>query len=105
MALSWTMDKIGVLARSADDCGLVLAAIAGPDPEDPTTLPEPWRYVPAAAEKRFRLGVVAKAWEKMDPEVPATFDAALQALRKMATLEEVSLPDLPFGAAAGTLIT
>src|SRR5688500_8771484 len=39
MALSWTMDKIGPLGRSADDCGLVLAAIAGADPRDPHALP------------------------------------------------------------------
>ena len=38
MALSWTMDKIGPMARTADDCALVYAAIAGPDPADPTTL-------------------------------------------------------------------
>ena len=35
MALSWTLDKIGVLARSAEDCGLVLHQIAGADDEDP----------------------------------------------------------------------
>ena len=37
MALCWTLDKLGPLARSADDCGLVLSAIAGHDPRDPTT--------------------------------------------------------------------
>src|SRR6476660_8735175 len=36
MALCWTMDKLGPLCRSADDCGIVLAAIAGPDKLDPT---------------------------------------------------------------------
>ena len=40
MALSWTMDKLGPLGRTAEDCGLVLAAIAGPDPADPSTLPD-----------------------------------------------------------------
>ena len=37
MALCWTLDKLGPLARGADDCALVLAAIAGADPADPTT--------------------------------------------------------------------
>ena len=37
MALCWTLDKLGPIARTADDCGLVLAAIAGVDPNDPTT--------------------------------------------------------------------
>ena len=35
MALSWTMDKIGPMCRSAEDCGLVLQAIAGADSKDP----------------------------------------------------------------------
>jgi len=37
MALCWTLDKLGPLCRTVDDCGLVLQAIAGPDPKDPTT--------------------------------------------------------------------
>ncbi|MFQ5690787.1 MAG: amidase family protein [Gemmatimonadota bacterium] len=37
MALSWTMDKLGPMCRSADDCEIVLRAIAGPDEHDPTT--------------------------------------------------------------------
>src|SRR5437667_6130924 len=37
MALSWTLDKIGPLCHSAEDCGLVLHEIAGADPEDPTS--------------------------------------------------------------------
>lgn len=36
MALSWTMDKLGPMCRSAEDCGLVLEAIAGPDVRDPS---------------------------------------------------------------------
>src|SRR2546425_9699676 len=36
MANSWTMDKIGPMARSAEDCRLVLEAINGTDPQDPT---------------------------------------------------------------------
>ena len=46
MALSWTMDKLGPLARTAEDCGLVLAAIAGPDPADPSALDRPLRRSP-----------------------------------------------------------
>ncbi len=105
MALSWTMDKIGVMARSVDDCGTVLGVIAGPDPEDPTTLPEPWKYDSSAPKGKFRLGIVAKAWDKPEPEVPSVFDEALKILGSFSTLEEASLPELPFGATAGTLIT
>ncbi len=38
MALAWTLDKLGPMAKSAEDCALVLAAIAGPDPADPATV-------------------------------------------------------------------
>ena len=44
MALCWTLDKLGPLALTADDCGLVLDAIAGPDPHDPTAAHRPFRY-------------------------------------------------------------
>jgi aspartyl-tRNA(Asn)/glutamyl-tRNA(Gln) amidotransferase subunit A len=105
MALSWTMDKIGVMARSADDAGEVLSVIAGPDPEDSTTIPSPWRYSVTPPRRKFRVGVVANAWEKPEPEVPAAFAAARKELEAVATLEEVNLPDLPFGATAGLVIT
>src|SRR6185295_5558938 len=62
MALCWTLDKLGPMARSADDCALVLAAIAGPDPRDPTTDGE-FRYpergaLAGGATRRFPIGVV-----------------------------------------------
>src|SRR5437764_8314193 len=46
MALSWTLDKIGPLCRSAEDCGLVLHQIAGPDPEDPGSAHRGFTYAP-----------------------------------------------------------
>ena len=60
MALSPTMDKLGPLARTAEDCGLVLAAIAGPDPEDPSASGR--RFVPPGARpvRRYRLGDSAR---------------------------------------------
>src|SRR5262245_60431344 len=44
MALCWTLDKLGPLALTADDCGLVLGAIGGPDPADPTASDRGYRY-------------------------------------------------------------
>ena len=41
MLLSWTLDSIGPMARSVEDCALMLNALAGPDPRDPTTLGQP----------------------------------------------------------------
>ncbi len=46
MALSWSMDKVGPICRSALDCGLVFQAINGPDPADPSTQDIPFNYAP-----------------------------------------------------------
>ncbi len=105
MALSWTMDKIGVLARTADDCGLVLNAIAGPDPSDPTTIDKPWRYAREAEPRAFKLGVVRKAFEKVEPEVKSAFDEALRRLDGVAAVEDVTLPEFPYDAVAVTIIS
>ena len=55
MALAWTLDKLGPLARSVDDCAIVLAAIAGPDPKDPTTTGDSFRHKAPAGAPRAAL--------------------------------------------------
>src|SRR5262249_60324626 len=55
MALSYTLDKLGPMARSADDCGLVLAAIAGRDPLDARSVARPFRYPEERPEKEDRI--------------------------------------------------
>jgi aspartyl-tRNA(Asn)/glutamyl-tRNA(Gln) amidotransferase subunit A len=104
MALSWTMDKIGVMARSAEDCGAGLALIAGSDPKDPTAIRERWSYAPHRPKGRFRLGIVRKPWEQPEKGVETAFAEALSVLREFADLEEAAIPPLPFGATAGTII-
>jgi Asp-tRNA(Asn)/Glu-tRNA(Gln) amidotransferase A subunit family amidase len=46
MTLSWSMDKIGPIARTVEDCALVFNAIYGPDGEDQTLYDAPFNYVP-----------------------------------------------------------
>ncbi len=97
MALAWSLDKVGPLARSADDCGLVLDAIAGPDPADPSAAPRPFRYDDAdPAGRRFRFAVCRRAVEACDPGVRASFEASLADLAAIGTLEEVEFPELPY---------
>ncbi|MBL8818190.1 MAG: amidase [Planctomyces sp.] len=58
MTLSWTMDKLGPIARTIDDCGLVFEAIHGSDPADPTTV-DRWFNWPVAADlTQVRIGHV-----------------------------------------------
>ncbi len=106
MALSWTLDKIGVLARAADDCGQVLAGIAGHDPQDSWSATAPYGYHRAAGRRRkFKIGIVKNAWGKPEPEVTEVFAEALRVLGRLATLEDVSLPDVPTNPAAGIIVS
>jgi aspartyl-tRNA(Asn)/glutamyl-tRNA(Gln) amidotransferase subunit A len=95
MALCWTLDKLGPLALTADDCGLVLDAIAGPDPDDPTASDRPYRY-DAADRKSFRFGMVKGVTEGSEEAVVENFTRSLEALRKIGSVDEVTLPDLPW---------
>lgn len=106
MALSWTMDKLGPMARTADDCGLVLAAIAGADPLDPSASSRDYIYSSGGPpQPPFRLALVKEITEKIQPEVKANYEQALEVLRPIATFTEVELPDLPYGTVAGTIIS
>ncbi|MDT8367703.1 MAG: amidase [Longimicrobiales bacterium] len=88
MALSWSMDKLGPLCRSVEDCALVLDAIHGADPRDPSTrtLPFPWDAERPLSE--LRVGFVPEAFEE------GGFDArALEVLRGLGVDPiEVTLP-------------
>jgi aspartyl-tRNA(Asn)/glutamyl-tRNA(Gln) amidotransferase subunit A len=99
MVLSWSLDKIGALGLGADDCGLVLEAIAGPDPLDPSASDRPFRYEARDAPGRsFRFGVLRAAAEVADAAVRARFEEALEVLRAIGTVEDVPLPALPYEA-------
>src|SRR5579875_2852929 len=105
MALCWTLDKLGPMCRTADDCGLVLDAIAGPDPADPSSATRPYRYAPDDERRDgFRLAVLRGADENAQPEVAANYRAALDALRAVATIDEVDLPDFPYGAVINVVL-
>src|SRR5260370_881675 len=74
MALSPSMDKIGPLARSAEDCARVFAAIAGHDPRDRSTLPFDKAAFTYSASlelkaRKLKVGWLTNAWKKMEPGV------------------------------------
>ena len=64
MSLSWTMDKIGPVARTVEDCAIVLNAIAGPDGVDPTLYDVPFNYTPTIDLKKLRIGYLKRDFEK-----------------------------------------
>ncbi len=107
MALSWTLDKLGPMCHSADDCALVLAVIAGRDRLDPTTagrsfvFPEP----AANAPKRFRVGIIRGTTAGTQPAVRTNFEAAVKVLGRFCdVVEDVAFPNLPFGPVVSLVI-
>lgn len=68
MALSWTMDKVGPIARSVEDCAHVFAAIHGPDGFDRTVVDAEFAWQPDAGLAGIRVGYDQKAFESARPE-------------------------------------
>lgn len=98
MALSWTMDKLGPMCRTATDCGLVFGAIHGPDGKDPTVHDRPFDWSPSRGPSGIRVGYSMAAFDA--DHATKAFDAkALDVLAGMGvTLIPMELPaDLPTG--------
>jgi aspartyl-tRNA(Asn)/glutamyl-tRNA(Gln) amidotransferase subunit A len=107
MALAWTLDKIGPLCRSAEDCGLVLHEIAGGDAEDPGSAHKGFAYSPQFDRKPsdFTIGYSPADFESVAPEARPAFTAALDGVKKLGVkTKEVTLPDFPYGALIETII-
>lgn len=104
--LSWTLDTIGPLARSVEDCAELLRALAGPDARDAATLAQPALELPAqfAADglKQLRIALPERAQlpEFMHPAVLAAWESAAQTMEKLgAGIVPVRLPDWYFDLA------
>lgn len=107
MALSWTLDKIGPMCRSAEDCGLVLHVIAGGDAEDPGSARKGFAYVPQFDRKitDFTIGYAPIDFERAAPEAQPALQAALAVMKASgAKFKEVEIPDFPYGALIQTVI-
>jgi Asp-tRNA(Asn)/Glu-tRNA(Gln) amidotransferase A subunit family amidase len=101
MALSWSMDKLGPMCRSAEDCALVLSAIHGPDGQDLSAIAAPFRWDARLEPRKLRIGYFNRAFEREDARYPTKrFDlASLEVLRSMGVeLIPVEIPDLPYQA-------
>ncbi|MEA3066391.1 MAG: amidase [Sphingomonadales bacterium] len=96
--LASSLDHVGPMARSAEDLAPLLAAIAGPDPSDPTALRLPAEDYAGALERGVAGVVVGvdRGWALagVDDEVAAAFEAALERLASLgARIREVAIPD------------
>lgn len=107
MALSWTLDKIGPLCRSAEDCALVLQAIAGADSQDPGSAGKGFYYAPQFARKPQEITVgyaPVDFAEWADASARPDLQNALGVVKAMGVqMKEVEIPDFPYGALTNTI--
>ncbi|MGA7617292.1 MAG: amidase [Thermoanaerobaculia bacterium] len=104
MALSWTLDKLGPLARTAEDCALIMAEIAGRDPADPTTVEAqiewlgPFRATHSESDGRT-VAIPKGCTEKVQKEVRENFEKSVGVLKQAGyRFVEIEFPDFPYGA-------
>jgi Asp-tRNA(Asn)/Glu-tRNA(Gln) amidotransferase A subunit family amidase len=95
MALSWSMDKIGPICRSVEDCAIVFKAIYGPDGRDPSVVDVPFEYRGRVDFDRVRVGFAKSLFED-ESEGKAHDEAALRVLERLgAALVPIEFPDYP----------
>jgi aspartyl-tRNA(Asn)/glutamyl-tRNA(Gln) amidotransferase subunit A len=113
MLLSWSLDSIGPLARSVEDCALLLNALAAPDPRDPTTLGQPLEDFTLSTRggsvegMRIALPEEAQLPDFMHADVTKSWHAAARTFEDLgAVVETVRLPSWYFDLSrpAGTII-
>jgi Asp-tRNA(Asn)/Glu-tRNA(Gln) amidotransferase A subunit family amidase len=100
MALSWTMDKIGPICRTVDDCALVFEAIIGPDGKDQTLVDRPFHYAPTIDFASVKIGYLKERFQEEYPGRAAD-STSLDVLRSLgAELIPITLPEYPVDALA-----
>jgi aspartyl-tRNA(Asn)/glutamyl-tRNA(Gln) amidotransferase subunit A len=109
LPLSWSMDHIGPMTRSAADCALMLRAMAGYDAADPTTsvLPVPDYAAALSGDvKGLRVGLLRDFFlDSAAPDVRAAVEQSARTLEKAgAVVDEVSLPLMAHAGAAAFAI-
>src|ERR1700676_5339158 len=110
MALSYSLDKIGPLARSAEDCTRIFAAIAGHDFLDRSTLPidkAAFTFSPSADLKgrALRIGWLTNAWKELAPGIDKAIAASHTVLQKhFSSVKDATLPEGPWEDAANIIL-
>jgi Asp-tRNA(Asn)/Glu-tRNA(Gln) amidotransferase A subunit family amidase len=97
MALSWSMDKLGPICRTVEDCALVLNAIDGPDGEDQSVVNAPFNYTPIVDLKKLHIGYLKADFDSIsDKSTRDNSVASLATLRMLgAKLIPIELPKRP----------
>jgi aspartyl-tRNA(Asn)/glutamyl-tRNA(Gln) amidotransferase subunit A len=108
MALSWTLDKLGPMCHSAEDCALALQALAGGDSDDPGSAGKSFYYAPQFVRKMgdIRVGFAPGDFtDWAEPEARPAFEKALAEFKAIGlALVETRLPDFPYGPVVSTVM-
>jgi Asp-tRNA(Asn)/Glu-tRNA(Gln) amidotransferase A subunit family amidase len=97
MALSWSMDKIGPIGRTVQDCSLVFQAILGPDGQDLTVVDLPFNWDPALDLKSIRVGYLKAEFDREAKNKDKKGAAArANELKVLETLRSLGLKLIPF---------
>ena len=108
MALSWTLDKLGPFAHTAEDCGLILQVIAGKDGKDPGSSGKGFYYTPQYARpmKDLKVGYAPVDFaERADASARAAFATSLQVIKDLGVqLVETTLPPFPYGPVLSAIL-
>jgi Asp-tRNA(Asn)/Glu-tRNA(Gln) amidotransferase A subunit family amidase len=95
MALSWSMDKLGPICRTVEDCAIVFNAIYGLDPSDQTLYDAPFNYSPTLNLAKLRFGFLKTEFDSARANKENN-DAVLATLRRLgATISHSSSPQKP----------
>lgn len=107
LVISPTLDKFGPLARSAEDCALVLEAIAGPDPRDPAVSGRRFKSLSPKSVPPVRVGFAEEDEAQLAPHARAAIVAGMDEFRRLeaaASARAVLPPEIPYERALGTIM-
>jgi aspartyl-tRNA(Asn)/glutamyl-tRNA(Gln) amidotransferase subunit A len=115
MALCWTLDKIGPMARTAADCNTIFGVIRGDDPHDPTTAnvyrsgQATWVSSAVMARepnrRKVRIGLVKGTWDRVQPAVRENFLKSVELLKAQGhTVSEIDYPEMPYGPTISVIV-
>lgn len=98
MAIAWSTDKLCPMARTADDCGIILSVIGSHDEKDINSLPGDFSYPRPDLEPKMplRIGRLTNAWNHLEPGLEDVVNAALKVMEQNGChVSDAAIPDGP----------
>lgn len=104
MALCWTLDRIGPIARNVDDAGIALQTIAGHDPKDPSTFPQKLNL--RSRGPKPKIGLLKEDFQKNEAaDCEKAFNDTVAVLKKLGyEFVDVEYPKMPYDLAIGIIV-